>query len=153
MVWLMQMIKLSLRNDKVISKIRKATNADPGGFKDIEFTIAETNAQKKKAWEMILLAAGWSMPVIIEYPAKTDNPTGKIPFKISEKEKEMLIKRVNELFKVKLERYHNFLRLSKQSKETNSDDSTYIIVGVDKIKEYLATETYEEAKREKGKIR
>lgn len=131
-------------NDKIISKIRKISNDDPEGFEDVEFTIAETNVQKKEAWEVILLAAGWSMPVIIEFP-KNDNPTGKIPFKISEKEKEILIKRINKLFKEKLERYHNFLSLSKQGKETNPADSTYIIAGVDKIKQYLTTETYEQA--------
>lgn len=138
-------------NNKIIDKLRKLDNDDPEGLKDIAYTIAETNVEKKKAWEAILLSAGWSLPVIIEYPSKTEEPTGKIPFKISAKDREILIKRIDKLFAEKLKRYKNFLELSQQGKETNPQDSTYIIAGVDKIREYLVTETYEEAEaREKG---
>lgn len=132
-------------NNKVIDKLRKMTNFEKEGFTDVEYTIAETNAQKKKSWEMITLAAGWSMPLIMEF-AKNENPSGKIPFKLSEKERQLLVKRVDELFAEKLKRYKSFLKLSKQGKETDPNDSTYIIAGVERIKEYLTTETYEEAK-------
>ncbi|MGH8563484.1 MAG: hypothetical protein ACREXW_05110 [Gammaproteobacteria bacterium] len=136
-------------NAKLIDKIRKATNGDPEGFKDMKYTIAETNAQKKKAWEVILVSAGWSLPVIMEYPATTDNPTGKIPFKISDSEREDLVKRIDELFGEKLERYKKFHKLSKKGKETNPNDSTYIIAGIEIIRDNLSTETYEEAKAKK----
>lgn len=138
-------------NNKIIDKLRKFSNMEPEGFKDIEYTIAETNTQKKKSWEMILISAGWSLPVIMEYPSKIENPTGKIPFKISEKERKELVRRINELFGEKLTKYKEFLSLSKQGKETNPNDSTYIIAGVEKIREYLITETYEEAKANESK--
>ena len=138
-------------NNKIIDKLRKLSNYDPEGFKDVDYTIAETNVEKKKAWEVILISAGWSLPIIMEYPSKIENPIGKIPLKISDKDREILIKRIDELFAEKLKRYKNFLELSQQGKETNSQNSTYIIAGVEKIREYLVTETYEEAKaREKG---
>jgi len=133
-------------NNKIIEKLRKFSNMDPEGFKDIEYTIAETNNHKKKSWEVVLLSAGWSLPIIMEYPAKTENLTGKIPFKISEKERKNLVNRIDELFAEKLEKYEEFLNLSKQEKEADQNDSTYIIAGVAKIREYLITETYEEAK-------
>lgn len=85
-------------NNKILDKLRKMSNLEEEGLKDVEFTIAETNAQKKKAWEAILLSAGWSMPIIEEYPAKTENPMGKIPFKIPEKERKLLVQRIDELF-------------------------------------------------------
>ena len=133
-------------NNKALDKLRKMSNFEKEGFKDVEYMIAETNAQKKKAWEAILLSAGWSMPIIEEYPAKTENPTGKIPFKIPENERKLLVQRIDELFAEKLKRYKNFLELSRQGKETNPNDSTYIIAGVEKIREYLVTETYERAR-------
>ncbi len=133
-------------NNKALDRLRKMSNFEKEGFKDVEYMIAETNAQKKKAWEAILLSAGWSMPIIEEYPAKTENPTGKIPFKIPEKERKLLVQRIDELFAEKLKRYKNFLELSRQGKETNPNDSTYIIAGVEKIREYLVAETYERAR-------
>lgn len=132
-------------NNKIIDKLRKMTNFEEEGLKDVEYTIAETNAQKKKCWESILLSAGWSMPIIMKF-SETDNPTGKIPFKISEKERQMLVQRIDEMFSEDLKRYKNFLELSKQGKETDPADSTYIISGVERIRDYLTTETYEEAK-------
>ena len=137
-------------NNKILGKLRKMSNLEKEGLQDVEYTIAETNAQKKKAWEAIILSAGWSLPIIEEYPAKVENPTGKIPFKLSEKERQLLVNRIDEMFAEKLRRYANFLELAKQGKETNPDDSTYIIAGVQRIRDMLTTETYEEA-REKEK--
>lgn len=132
-------------NNKILDKLRKMSNLDEEGLKDVEYTIAETNTQKKDSWEMILVSAGWSLPLIMEW-AKSENPTGKIPFKLSEKDRKLLVNRIDELFGDGLKRYKNFIELSKQGKETNSNDSTYIIAGVEKIRGNLTTETYDEAK-------
>lgn len=63
-------------NTKMINKLRKLSNVEEEGFKDVEYTMAEGNAQKKKAWEMIMMSAGFTMPIIMEF-AKTDNPAGR----------------------------------------------------------------------------
>lgn len=133
-------------NNTVIDKLRKITNFEEDGLKDVEYTIAKTNAQKKSSWEMIIISAGWALPIIME-PAKTENPTGKIPFKLSEKDRQLLVNRINELFGEKLKKYKNFLELSKQGKETDPNDSTYIIAGIERIRDNLTVETYEEAKK------
>ncbi len=132
-------------NNKMLDKLRKMSNLEEEGLKDSEYTIAETNAQKKKSWEMILLSAGWSLPIMMEF-SETGKQTGKIPFKLSDEERKMLVNRIDELFGKELERYRKALELYKQGKETDPNDTNYIIAGVDRIRGNLTTETYEEAK-------
>lgn len=133
-------------NEKILEKMKKTANLENDGFKDLEFTIAETNAAKKKAWETILLSAGWSLPIIMDSPKEDEVPTGKIPFKITDKERKLLINRIDEIFSNKLTNFRKFKEFTKQGKETNPKDSTYIISAVETIRDNLSVETYEEAK-------
>lgn len=133
-------------NNKILMKMKKTSNNEEEGFQDLEYDVAETNAMKKRAWEGILLSAAWTMPIFLEFPKEGEVPTGKIPFKISEKDRKLLINRIDELFSEKLKKYKTFNENTKQGKEANPNDSTYIISGVKRLRDYLAVETYEEAK-------
>ena len=127
-------------NDMFVDDIKRTAVS---GNKETALAIAERNIQKKKAWEMTDLAATWSMPIVMKYPVKAKNPKGKIPFRISDKEKKMLTSRIDELFGEKLKHY---AELAKQGKAGDAGGSVYILEGVRRIREYLIVKTYEEAR-------
>jgi hypothetical protein len=130
-------------NNKTIQHIRQISNYNENALKDVDFKIAELVSQKKEGWMIIARSASFLMPVIIE-GAKSENPTGLIPFKISKDERIKLLKRLNELFKEMLQRFDNYYALKKQGLEGNPEDLTWLSFTVDRIRGMLSFETYEE---------
>jgi hypothetical protein len=132
-------------NNKMIEKIRGMSNLDEKALRDVEYDFARIGAQNKEGWQAIGLSAAWIMAVFAEF-GKTENPKGKIPFKISDKERQYLRTEIEKLFKDRLKRFENYRSLQKAGKEGDPNDQTWLIVTVDRIKQTLSVETYEEAK-------
>jgi hypothetical protein len=132
-------------NNKMIEKIRGMSNLDEKALRDVEYDFARIGAQNKEGWQAIGLSAAWVMAVFAEF-GKTENPKGKIPFKISDKERQYLRTEIEKLFKDRLKRFENYRSLQKAGKEGDPNDQTWLIVTVDRIKQTLSVETYEEAK-------
>jgi secreted Zn-dependent insulinase-like peptidase len=100
-------------NNQLIKNVRKLSNAQKAeDLKDFQYEAAKILTQNREAWEAIGKSAALTWPVYIEY-AKTENPTGAIPFKISDKERKALIKEIDHMFGDKLA---NSISIGQQSK-------------------------------------
>lgn len=131
-------------NNKLIKNVRKLSNAQKEeDLKDFQYEAAKILTQNREAWEAIGKSAALTWPIYIEY-AKTENPTGPIPFKISDKERIILIKELDRMFGHKLEKFYQHRAAVENGREGNPKDQTWLIFGVYGIRKMLNGKTYEE---------
>jgi secreted Zn-dependent insulinase-like peptidase len=135
-------------NNQLIKNVRKLSNAQKAeDLKDFQYEAAKILTQNREAWEAIGKSAALTWPVYIEY-AKTENPTGAIPFKISDKERKALIKEIDHMFGDKLEKFYQHRAAIESGREGNPKDQTWVVFGVYGIKKMLSGETYEDQRRD-----
>jgi hypothetical protein len=133
-------------NKQIIKNVRKLSNAQrTEDLKDFQYEAAKILTQNRGAWEAIGKSAAFAWPVYIEY-AKTDNPTGPIPFRISDKERKSLIKEIDRMFSDKLDKFYQHRAAVESGREGNPKDQTWVVFGVYGIKKMLSGETYEDQK-------
>lgn len=131
-------------NNKLIKNVRKLSNAQKEeDLKDFQYEAAKILTQNREAWEAIGKSAALTWPIYIEY-AKTEKPTGPIPFKISDKERIILIKELDRMFGHKLEKFYQHRAAVENGREGNPKDQTWLIFGVYGIRKMLNGKTYEE---------
>ena len=131
-------------NNKLIKNVRKLSNAQKEeDLKDFQYEAAKILTQNREAWEAIGKSAALTWPIYIEY-AKTENPTGPIPFKISDRERKILIKELDRMFGHKLEKFYQHRAEFENGQEGNPKDQTWLIFGVYGIRKMLNGKTYEE---------
>jgi hypothetical protein len=139
-------------NNQLIKNVRKLSNAQKAeDLKDFQYEAAKILTQNREAWEAIGKSAALTWPVYIEY-AKTENPTGAIPFKISDKERKALIKEIDHMFGDKLEKFYQHRAAIESGREGNPKDQTWVVFGVYGIKKMLSGETYEDQRRDDFKF-
>lgn len=130
-------------NLKFLELTRKKDSAGPQGLKDLEDTLEKIAKQRFDAWRLIIDSAV-TLPTVIAERAKSDYPTGPIPFKISKDERRLLRNQVNQLFKDKLRRFDDAREQKRQGKEFNPEDLSEFTFTVALIYDELSAETYEE---------
>jgi hypothetical protein len=139
-------------NNQLIKNVRKLSNAQKTeDLKDFQYEAAKILTQNREAWETIGKSAALTWPVYIEY-AKNENPTGAIPFKISDKERKALIKKIDHMFGDKLEKFYQHRAAVESRREGNPKDQTWVVFGVYGIKKMLSGETYEDQRRDDFKF-
>jgi hypothetical protein len=131
-------------NNQLIKNVRKLSNAQrTEDLKDFQYEAAKILTKNREAWEAIGKSAALTWPVYIEY-AKTENPTGPVPFKISDKERKALVKGIDRMFGDKLDKFYQHRAAVEAGREGNPKDQTWVIFGVYGIKKMLSGETYED---------
>jgi len=131
-------------NYKLIKNVKKISNASKqDDLRNFQYEAAKIQAQNQEAWETIGKSASLTWPIFIEY-AKTENPSGPIPFKIAPKERKNLIKEIDRMFSYKLNKFYQYRAAVESGREGNPNDQTWIIFCVYGIRKMLSAETYEE---------
>jgi hypothetical protein len=134
-------------NIQFVKNARKLSNAQrTEDLKDIQYEAAKILTQNREAWEAIGKSAVLTWPIYIEY-ATSENPTGPIPFRISDKERKTLITRIDGMFSDKLDRFYQHRAAVESGREGNPKDQTWVIFGIYGIKKMLSGETYEDQKK------
>lgn len=139
-------------NNRFIKNVRKLSNAQKvEDLKDIQYDAAKIKTQNREAWETIGKSATLTWPVYIKY-AKTENPVGAIPFKISDKERMALIDEIDSMFGDQLNKFYQHRIAVERGEKGNPEDQTWLIFGVYSIRKMLSGETYEEQKKNDFRI-
>lgn len=105
---------------------------------DLNYAIATYQSKQKEGYSLIATSAP-QIAYLFWEPAKTENPTGPIPYKISKAERKQILDEIERLFGDDLRDYQQNAKLTGQY---NS-----ILFAVDAIRERLLSETYEEASK------
>lgn len=126
-------------NNEIVQNIRNLDPNNSRAAQELEYSIAKYISDQKEGFRMITLAAPQIAYLIFE-PAKTETPSGKIPYRITKEERTRILNEIDRLFGEDLKRYPK--GYDAQAKNYNS-----ILVAVDAIQKNLIPETYEEAKR------
>jgi len=77
---------LVVTNNIVLKRLRRISNMDKESLKDIDYELAQIASDRKQAWEALSTSATGVFYVLIE-PAKSENPKGAIPYKITDEER------------------------------------------------------------------
>ncbi|OGK43423.1 hypothetical protein A2956_02445 [Candidatus Roizmanbacteria bacterium RIFCSPLOWO2_01_FULL_37_57] len=104
---------------------------------DMNLAIATHLSEVKEGYKMIAISAPQIGYLIFE-PAKSKNPSGKIPYKITKTERNKLIEEINRQFGEDL---HQDVLMGKAGEDRNA-----ILFAVSNIRDYLVPNTYEEVK-------
>lgn len=105
---------------------------------DYEYAIAKFISNQKEGYKYIAISAPQITSLLFE-PAKSNNPTGKIPYTISKDDRVRIQKEINRLF-------GNDLAAYKADIEKKTGKYNTILFTVNAINNNLIPETYEEAK-------
>jgi hypothetical protein len=137
---------LVLSNNNFLKRLRKITNMDKESLKDIYYESAQIASDRKQAWEVLFMSATGVFYVLTE-PAKSENPKGAIPYKITNEERKSLLKEIDRLFGDALKKYYKYREARNKGLQGNPDDQTYVIFAIDNIKKNISFKTYEEASK------
>lgn len=112
---------------------------DTNSFKESEFqyAVAKYTSDSKEGWGMILMSAP-AMTARMFEPAKSESPSGPIPYIISPEERRRLLDEIGRLFGDDLRKY-------QQREDTSHYDT--IMEAVLAIKRNIEPNTYEEVER------
>lgn len=128
-------------NGKSLEILRGLSNHDEKYLKDFDYQMAQMRADNKAAWEVIGKGLTMSWPIFVEFK-KTENPTGLLPFKITNEERQKLIKKIDDFFAPMLNRYYAYRATVDQGGKGNPADQTWLIVGIDEIRKILVKDSY-----------
>ena len=109
-----------------------------GELLDSDYAAAKYSSDQKEGYKLIATSAPWITTLIFE-PAKSENPSGKIPYAISDANREILLKEIDRLFGGDLKKY-------RADVKAKTGKYNAILFSVDEIYNRIAPETYEEAK-------
>jgi hypothetical protein len=119
-------------NNELINYMRS------GQTTDFEYAVATYTSNQKEGYKFISISAPQITGLMFE-PAKSENPSGRIPYTISDAERKRLLKEIERLFGEDLKNYR--AGIAAQTGSYNA-----ILFSVDAIQNNLAPNTYEEAK-------
>jgi hypothetical protein len=126
-------------NKLLVEKIEAYAGKDPVEIPPEDF--AEIKAGNNAGRQMIALSASFLMLVIMDFPDK-ENRNKLIVFKISEEEKDKLMRRLNSLFSEDMNKYEHYLGLKAAGEEVNPDDRFWLTSTVIKLRDILAAKPY-----------
>lgn len=126
-------------NNEMVQAIRNIDVNNPRAAQNLEYAVAKYISDQKEGYRMITVAAPQISYLHFE-PAKSENPSGKIPYRITKEERIRILNEINRLFGDDLKKYPK--GYDAQAKNYNS-----ILVAVYAIQKNLIPETYEEAKK------
>lgn len=106
---------------------------------DYEYASANYLSNQKEGYKFISIAAPQFTLLVFE-PAKSENPSGKIPYTISETDRKRILKEIERLFGDNLRSY-------RADVKAKAGKYNAILFSVDAIYNNLVSETYEEAKK------
>lgn len=109
-----------------------------GGLVDSDYAAAKYSSDQKEGYKLISTSAPWVTSLIFE-PAKSENPSGKIPYTISNTDRKRLIREIDRLFGNDLKKY-------RADVKAKTGKYNAVIFSVDEIYNRIAPETYEEAR-------
>lgn len=123
-------------NNELVSFIRNTNLDDPASFREAEYQIANYLANQKEGYTLIATSAPWMTALMYE-PAESENPSGKIPYTISNEGRQRILKEIERLF-------GDDLRIYQQDVASEAESYNSILFSVDAIYNNLASDTYEE---------
>lgn len=123
-------------NNDMVLYIRNTDLDDPANFSEAEYQIANWLSAQKEGYKTIATSAPWMAPLMYEF-AESDNPSGKIPYTISEEGRQRILNEIEKLF-------GDDLRLYQLAEESGAESYNTILFAVDAIYNQLAPDTYEE---------
>jgi hypothetical protein len=130
-------------NNTTLDMLRRVSNSDLSALKNFDYEAAKINDKHKQAWEMLSTASMFVIYSIVQ-PAASSNPTGQVPFRISERERVELLQQLDKLFADDLKKYYAYRGSVKKGLKGNPNDQTWVIFAVDRIRDTLSAKTYEE---------
>ena len=122
-------------NTDFVELLRKEELNNQTKRSEIEYQVAKYISDQKEGYKLISISAPQVTYLFFE-PAKSEDPSGKIPYKISKEQRVLILNEIDRLFGNDLARY----RLDKEDK-TGSYNA--ILFAIDAIYKNLAPETYE----------
>jgi len=105
---------------------------------DSDYAAAKYSSDQKEGYKLISTSAPWITSLIFE-PAKSENPSGRIPYTISDADRKKLLKEIERLFGDDLKKYRADIK-------AKTGKYNAILFSVDAIYNRIAPETYEEAR-------
>ena len=124
--------KLIDSNDKLYNFLKHLDTSNADNV-SIRSTVVEYKSEQNEGYKLITISAP-QVGHLIFAPAENENPTGKIPYKISSTDRKEIIDQIDRSFGDNL-----------YKKDKNGDKNS-IIFAVENIRSYLVPETYEEAR-------
>jgi len=118
---------LKATNQNIINVLSKDMNFKSEA--EIYAHIAELLARQQEAWNLLTEAASYNAYVLIN-ASPTENPTGPIPFRVSEGERKKLLSRIEELFGDEIEAYRDARRQIEQGTMKREDFSVNAVIFV-----------------------
>lgn len=126
-------------NNDMVQDIRNIDLNDSQAVQKLQYSVAKYLSDQKEGYRLITISAPQISNLIFE-SAKTKNPSGKIPYKITKEQRTQILDEINRLFGEELRKYPKGYNV--QTRSYNS-----ILVAVDAIQKNLIPETYEEARK------
>lgn len=122
-------------NNKQITFLRNndVLNVDTS---ELQYQVANYLNAQKKGYELIFISSPFLI-YVVGSPAKNENPTGEIPYKISREERQKVLNRIDQLFG------DGFQQL--EADRAVGRDMNAIMLGVENLRNNLSYNTYEEA--------
>jgi hypothetical protein len=126
-------------NEDLIQFFRTANLNDSRTMQEMNYQIAKAINDRKEGFKLITISSPFIAGLLFEF-AESENQKGKIPYKISDDNREKLIQEIDRLFLVQLkaEKVVNSIR-KEGEREYNS-----ILVAVDSIRNNLIYDNYED---------
>ncbi len=123
-------------NDDLIAFFRNTDQSDPKFQQEMSYQMAEYGSKTKEGYKLIYISAP-AIGYLYFEGAKSENPAGPIPYKISKDERNSLLKKMVEDFGEKIKQDdRNYLT----AKTHNA-----VLLAVKQLMSYVAYDTYEES--------
>jgi len=134
------LVGITQANKALVEILGAASNFNKQSFDN---KMASIISAKQNAYEMIFNSAGFLLPIVIE-GAKSENPSGLIPYKISSEDRDALKKKFNECF---LEQYTSAAKQMRRVKKYSKEKIDFTDLSLIRIYETIFFDTYEESKK------
>lgn len=127
-------------NNNYLEFLKKMDFEDPNQLKELEYAVAKYQSDQKEGYKLIVISAPQIAYLIFE-PAKSKNPTGDIPYKITKEERTQILDEIDRLFGKDLKQYQEDVKNEK-------GDYNTILFTIDSIQKYLIPDKYEDLKND-----
>lgn len=124
-------------NNDIVTFLRNTDLDNPSNLSEVNYQIGLWVSTQKEGYKFISTSAPWVTPLMYEF-SESENPSGKIPYTISEEGRQRILKEIERLF-------GDNLRAYQQDVVGEVESYNAILFSVDAIFNQLNYETYEEA--------
>jgi len=123
-------------NDNLLQFLR-SLDQQSGSISEVKYQMATFLSSQKESYGVITISAP-QITALMFGPAKSDNPTGAIPYTISKEQRSRLLKEIERLFGEELRK--------EKINAKKTDQYNAILVAVQGIQRNLLPDTYEDIK-------